>query len=153
MKIELTLVEPAEYPHLIEVWEDSVRATHNFLRPADLEFYRSRMPLYLRGVHLTAARTADGRIVAFLGTEGEGIEMLFVHSACRGMGIGKQLIRYAVRVCGCLRVEVNEQNTQAVGFYHHMGFVQVGRRTHDGEGLPYPLLQMQWWKQGCDPEE
>lgn len=90
MKIGLTSVGPAEYPHLIELWEDSVRATHDFLRPADLKFYHSRMPLYLRGVHLTAARTADGRIVAFPGTEGAGIEMLFVHSAFRGHGIGKR---------------------------------------------------------------
>lgn len=39
MEIELTSVEEAEYPLLVEVWEDSVRTTHDFLRPADREFY------------------------------------------------------------------------------------------------------------------
>ncbi|WP_274956900.1 GNAT family N-acetyltransferase [Millionella massiliensis] len=101
MEIELTSVEEAEYPLLVEVWEDSVRATHDFLRPADREFYRTRMPFYLRSVCLTAARTADSRIVAFLGTDEDRIEMLFVYSAYRGCGIGKRLITHAIHALGC----------------------------------------------------
>ena len=154
MEIELTLVEETEYPQLVEVWEDSVRATHDFLRPEDREFYRTRMPHYLRGVRLTAARAADGRIVAFLGTDEDRIEMLFVHSACRGCGVGKRLITHAIHALGCRCVEVNEQNEQAAGFYRRMGFVLVGRSARDGEGMPYPLLQLVWWpEEGCDAAE
>ena len=154
MEIELTSVEEAEYPLLVEVWEDSVRATHDFLRPADREFYRTRMPFYLRSVCLTAARTADGRIVAFLGTDGDRIEMLFVYSAYRGCGIGKRLITHAIHALGCRCVEVNEQNEQAAGFYRRMGFVPVGRSARDGEGMPYPLLQLVWRpEEGCDAAE
>ena len=154
MEIELTLVEETEYPQLVEVWEDSVRATHDFLRPEDREFYRTRMPHYLRGVRLTAARAADGRIVAFLGTDEDRIEMLFVHSACRGCGVGKRLITHAIHALGCRCVEVNEQNEQAAGFYRRMGFIPVGRSVRDGEGMPYPLLQLVWrQEEGCDAAE
>lgn len=37
---------------------------------------------------------------------------------------------------------VNEQNSQAVGFYEHMGFETYRRTDHDEEGNPYPLLYM-----------
>ncbi|MDE5944454.1 MAG: GNAT family N-acetyltransferase, partial [Rikenella sp.] len=86
----------------------------------------------------------DGRIVAFLGTADAGIEMLFVAPAERGRGIGRELVLHAVRTLGCRRVEVNEQNEQAVGFYLRMGFRQTGRTAVDGEGLPYPILRLEW---------
>lgn len=37
---------------------------------------------------------------------------------------------------------VNEQNSQAVGFYEHMGFETYRRTDHDEEGNPNPLLYM-----------
>ncbi len=83
---------------------------------------------YLRAVRLVAARDDGGRIVAFLGTAGAtgSIEMLFVAPEWRGRGIGARLVRYAVDELGCSRVEVNEQNTQAEGFYRRMGFIRRG---------------------------
>lgn len=151
MEVRLTAVDEAEYPQLVELWEASVRATHWFLRDEDREFYRERLPFYFGGVRLTAARGGrDGRIVAFLGTAGDGIEMLFVAPAEQGRGIGRQLVLYAVRELGCRRVEVNEQNEQAVGFYLRMGFRQTGREAVDGEGLPYPILRLEWSEGGGD---
>ncbi len=41
------------------------------------------------------------------------------------------------------KVDVNEQNPQAVGFYEHMGFRLVSKSELDGEGKPYPILHMQ----------
>jgi putative acetyltransferase len=45
-------------------------------------------------------------------------------------------------VFGASTVDVNEQNPQAVGFYLHEGFQQVGRSPLDGLGKPYPLLHL-----------
>lgn len=39
-------------------------------------------------------------------------------------------------------VDVNEQNTQAVGFYARAGFTVTGRSPVDDEGRPYPLLHL-----------
>ncbi|HJE88823.1 GNAT family N-acetyltransferase [Rikenella microfusus] len=142
MEIELTPVTGTEYPRLVEIWEASVRATHHFLRPGDTEFYKARMPAYLRSVRLTAARDEAGRITAFLGTCDGSIEMLFVHPEERGRGIGKTLVRYAVGKLGCGRVDVNEQNGQAVGFYEKLGFRKTGWSPVDAEGRPYPILHL-----------
>ena len=48
----------------------------------------------------------------------------------------------AVEVCGATVVEVNEQNAQAVRFYHWMGFSVVGRSEVDSLGKPFPLLHL-----------
>ena len=75
----------------------------------------------------------------FLGMEAEGIEMLFVHADFRGQGIGSSLMREALSRDTC-RVDVNEQNPQALGFYRRFGFEVVARDDVDSLGLPYPIL-------------
>ncbi|WP_353736292.1 hypothetical protein [Shewanella sp.] len=49
---------------------------------------------------------------------------------------------YAVKYQGATKVDVNEQNPQALGFYEHVGFKLVGRSPTDSQGKPFPLLHM-----------
>jgi putative acetyltransferase len=55
-----------------------------------------------------------------------------------------------VTALGATRLDVNEQNDQAVGFYRRMGFAAVGRSERDYTGKPYPLLHM---RLSTPPEE
>ena len=136
-------VTKADYQELIIVWEASVRATHDFLSETDIAFYRNLiLNQYFDLVALKCAKDKSGDILGFLGTTEQKIEMLFVHPALRGQGIGKALIRYAVRELGIKLVDVNEQNTQAVGFYYAMGFALQKRSPLDGMGKPYPILHL-----------
>lgn len=41
------------------------------------------------------------------------------------------------------KVDVNEQNNEAVGFYLHLGFHQTGRSELDSMGKPFPLLNLE----------
>jgi putative acetyltransferase len=68
--------------------------------------------------------------------------MLFISPDARGSGIGKLLLNNAITNQGAFKVDVNEQNPQAIGFYEHMGFNVVGRSPLDGQGKPYPLLHL-----------
>lgn len=133
-----------EYPVLIEVWESSVRATHDFL---SAEYIDGLKPLileqYFDAVELTCAAADDGRLLGFCGVLAGRIEMLFVAAEARGRGVGRLLTRHAVEIQGATRVDVNEQNPQAVGFYERMGFHVVGRSPLDAEGRPFPLLHME----------
>jgi putative acetyltransferase len=54
-----------------------------------------------------------------------------------------QLTQFAIHELQASKVDVNEQNGQAVGFYQRMGFVVTGRHETDGLGKPYPLLLME----------
>lgn len=52
--------------------------------------------------------------------------MLFLKPASRGKGIGKILLKHAIEKQNIKKVDVNEQNLQAIGFYGHLGFKVVG---------------------------
>ena len=135
-------VKEEDYPRLAEIWESAVTRTHDFLAREDFLFYRERLPVYFQYVELYGFER-EGVLCGFVGVKEGNIEMLFVHDDCRGAGIGKRLIRYAIEVLHADRVDVNEQNGQAVGFYEHEGFVVVGRSELDGDGKAYPILHME----------
>ena len=135
--------DPQLLTALLDVWERSVRATHLFLPDAEVERIREYVPHALDGAeHLVVAEDEGGRPAAFMGTREDRLEMLFLLPSERGKGLGKQLLRYGVRNYGIREVTVNEQNSQAAGFYRHMGFETYKRTERDEEGGPYPLLYM-----------
>lgn len=139
----VSAVGPDDYSRVVEVWEASVRATHEFVTEADIEVIR---PLVRDGLpdvpHLLCVRERTGEVAGFIGVENRKVEMLFVHPAWRGKGIGRRLLSYAVTTLGATELDVNEQNPQAIGFYLRMGFEVVGRSAVDSIGKPYPLLHM-----------
>lgn len=132
-----------DYPTLIGIWESAVKATHDFLSDEDFEFYKAHIPIYFQHVSLYVYKNEKGQIKAFLGVTDDNIEMLFVDNESRGSGIGKILLDYAVNTLNARRVDVNEQNTQALKFYYHLGFVEVDRSEYDGEGKEYPILHLE----------
>jgi putative acetyltransferase len=141
---DITGITAEDLPRVVEVWEASVRATHHFLTEANIQYIKSLVEDDLAQVEtLLGMRDGDGRVIGFIGVEGDEVAALFIHPAWRGQGIGRRLFRYAVEILGATRVDVNEQNDQAVGFYQRMGFEVVGRSAVDGLGQPFPLLHMQ----------
>ena len=91
---------------------------------------------------LKCIKDGNGSILGFVGIEGSKIEMLFISDKARGKGIGKQLLQYAIEQLGSNKVDVNEQNPLAVGFYEYMGFKVVSRSPFDDIGKPFPILHM-----------
>ncbi|MEW4452679.1 GNAT family N-acetyltransferase [Bremerella sp. JC817] len=143
--LAITPVCQDEFDQLIEVWEASVRATHDFLPEAKINELR---PLirdhYFAAVTLASVRSPKGRIAGFIGTAENRIEMLFVHPDFLRQGIGRLLVDYAVQVQKVDEVDVNEQNPQAIVFYEALGFERFGRSEVDGQGNPFPLLHLRW---------
>jgi len=134
---------PDDCPRIVEVWEASVRATHEFLSEAGIQFFK---PLVLdelsRVAELFCVRDDTGRVAGFVGVVEGKVEMLFIHPTWRGQGIGRRSLEHAVETLGATRVDVNEQNASAVGFYLHMGFEVEKRSDSDSTGRPFPLLHM-----------
>lgn len=140
-------VARSEYPEALEVWEASVRATHHFLKEEDILYFKPLiLNTYLDSVELRCIRNDQNEIVGFLGVAEQNLEMLFIHPDYRGQRIGRALLDYAIMQLHINKVDVNEQNEQAVGFYQHCGFHIVGRSETDPTGKPYPLLHMQLTK-------
>ena len=143
MKEIIEIRDPQDYPQLLEVWERSVRATHHFLQEEDITYYK---PLIINAffpqVRLFGIKDYGNAYIAFLGLSPDKIEMLFIDPSMRGKGLGKTLLRFAVDELGIKKVDVNEENEQAVGFYMKMGFHTESRMEKDEQGKDYPILQM-----------
>lgn len=135
-----------DYVEITEVWEASVRATHTFLSEDDIQYYK---PLilneYLKAVTLFCTRDQN-EITGFLGLDDDKIEMLFIRPDYRGKGVGKALLDFAITEKKARKVDVNEQNEQAVGFYEYLGFKTVKREPLDPNGKPFPILSMELQK-------
>ena len=131
-----------DFPILIDIWERSVRATHNFLPDAEIDNLK---PLILNEYFhfvLLHKYVQHGQIVGFIGTSNDTIEMLFINPDFRGKGVGRVLTNFAVKDLKIKKVDVNEQNFQAIGFYEKLGFKVIGRSELDGQGKPYPILHL-----------
>ena len=135
---------PQDYDELLTVWEASVRSTHHFLAEKDIQFYKPLIrEQYFLAVELYIIRNEKEEIAAFMGLSDELIEMLFVSPSEQGKGYGRRLLEYATRRKQMNKVDVNEQNDKALGFYLRMGFRIIGRDETDGMGKPYPILHLQ----------
>jgi putative acetyltransferase len=147
MKNRIDYIDKVEYREVVDVWEASVRATHRFLKEEDIAYFKPLiLNTYLDVVELRCYRDENYKIIGFVGVADGNIEMLFIHPAHRGRRIGKTLLNYALKNLNVTKVDVNEQNEQAVGFYKHCGFETIGRSELDASGKPYPILHMEFIK-------
>ena len=134
-------IEISDYPRLMDIWEDSVLNTHDFLKMEDFLFYKKILSTYFPHVDLFGYER-DGALIGFMGVAGDNLEMLFIENKHRYTGVGKELVLYAIENLHIKKVDVNEQNSQAIGFYKYLGFNVYGKSEMDAEGKEYPILHM-----------
>ncbi len=144
MKIEnLNNINNKDMEEILDTWESSVRATHDFLSEEDII---SIKPQVIEGAKyvskLLCVRDKNGIIKSFMGIHDLKIEMLFVSNESRGNGVGKRLVEHAIKVLNVNYVDVNEQNPQAVGFYKHLGFKVFKKSELDEQGNPFSIFHM-----------
>lgn len=141
MKVKDTTLQ--DYPELLALWENSVRATHDFITEQDITSFK---PMILEqafpAVSLKCIKNNNNVILGFIGIHQQKVEMLFILNEARGQGIGKKLMEYAIAELSVNRVDVNEQNPLAIGFYQHLGFKVTSRSPVDDMGKPFPILHL-----------
>lgn len=120
--------------HIITVWEKSVRSTHHFVSPSDIEHYK----LLINQIDFNSfdvyCLTVGDQVIGFIGTAERRIEMLFLDPEFIGQGFGARLMIFALQELRANRVDVNEQNVQAAEFYSKFGFVKYERLEKDEYG-------------------
>lgn len=105
-----------------------------------MEIKESLLSKYFKAVSLYVILDED-TIAGFIGLYDHNIEMLFVDSYSMGKGLGSKLLNFA-KSLGADSVDVNEQNSKALGFYQANGFHVVSRDEFDSDGRPYPILHL-----------
>lgn len=132
-----------DHETLVGIWLRSVRATHTFLTEDDIQ---ALLPVVretaLPALELWVLCDDGGEPAGFMGLDGSNVEALFIDPAFARRGGGRMLLDHARRLKGALRVDVNEQNPEALKFYLAEGFEVVGRSDVDSGGRPFPLLHM-----------
>ena len=68
--------------------------------------------------------------------------MLFLSPDYIGKKLGMKLLKFAINELKADKVDVNEQNLNAVSFYQKFGFTVFERSELDDQGNPYPILRM-----------
>lgn len=127
---------------LLDCWLRSVRATHDFVAPEDIDAMIPQVSAYLTS-NPDIWGAADGDVLmGFMGMSANKMDALFLAPEFHGRGVGRQLVEHARSLHGELLVDVNEQNHAARGFYESCGFVVESRSELDDDGRPYPILHM-----------
>ncbi|WP_126972745.1 GNAT family N-acetyltransferase [Gynurincola endophyticus] len=127
---------------LLQVWEASVIATHEFLRREDFESIRDMLQSFDFTQLQVFCLFNNDELAGFIGVDEKQVEMLFLSPGYFGQGLGKKLMEYAIEELHIHKVDVNEQNTAAVAFYKRLGFMVYQRTEKDGMGMNYPILKM-----------
>ncbi len=140
--LKIRISRPSEAPEIIQIWKNSVDATHDFLTADDRQENEKEVIGFFSETPVWVATNQQDRPLGFMFLHDGHLEALFIDASARGLGIGKQLISHALTLHPNLSVDVNEQNQQAVGFYQHMGFQISGRSELDNQGRAYPLLHL-----------
>jgi putative acetyltransferase len=128
---------------LLDIWLRSVRATHAFLAESDIQ---GLLPVVrdhsLPNLDIWVLCSDDSEPIGFMGVGEGSIDALFIAPEHVRRGGGRMLVEHARKLTGHLRVDVNEQNPEAIKFYEANGFHVIGRSSFDDGGRPYPLLHM-----------
>jgi len=127
---------------LLDVWEKSVLATHDFLIPSDFHAIKEIVKRIDFNAFDVYCLLQNDELAGFLGVAEQKVEMLFLSPNYFGKGLGKKLLHFAISELSADMVDVNEQNTNAVGFYRKFGFKTYERTDKDDQGRDYPLLRM-----------
>lgn len=127
---------------LLNLWKESVNASHHFLTESDIKNLIPDVRHALQSVEKLVVLHYDNIPTGFIGIENNKVEMLFILPEYFGCGFGKTLMDIAIRNYGSIFVDVNVQNSKARNFYRHLGFREYERTDTDGQGNPFPIIKM-----------
>ncbi|WP_367618494.1 GNAT family N-acetyltransferase [Vagococcus proximus] len=136
------LATHSDHDLILDIWEKSAKATHAFLSPDDLDFYKEQIPNFLDHVELRIW-SIDKSPIGFSGTSGQELDMLFLDPEKIGGGYGHQILTWLIETQNITKIDVNEQNSRAKDFYLKHGFKVVSRSERDGFDKPYPILHLE----------
>ncbi|WP_149912877.1 GNAT family N-acetyltransferase [Sphingobacterium cavernae] len=127
---------------ILNIWEKSVLATHDFLNQTDFEEIKQLVQTFNFNDFEVYCLKQNNQVSGFIGLAEKKIEMLFFSPEYIGKGLGRKLTDFAITELKADKVDVNEQNTNAVKFYKKIGFKTYERTEKDDQGREYPLLRM-----------
>lgn len=125
---------------LTALWEQSVRASHQFLSEDEILALRPVVREALTEIPSLFVLETDVRPLGMIGLSEERIELFFLAPDAIGRGHGRKLIEAVRDLPGSAEISVNEENLSARLVYEHLGYRPVSRQPLDGQGARHPIL-------------
>lgn len=136
-------VQRDDLQELLNIWEQSVRASHHFLSEQDIQSLRLVVrDQALPNLEIWVLCNDQAMPIGFMGLDGKKLEALFISPSHFRQGGGQLMLQHARQLKGSLHVDVNEQNTDALQFYVSNGFHVTSRSETDTQGQTFPLLHL-----------
>ena len=128
---------------ILEIWQNFINATYHFLTQKDIESMRGDINELLDSMNIIIASDYDKKL-GFIGLQGNKIAALFISPSAFKKGVGKALLQKALESglsdYGEILVDCNEANTDAISFYHTLGFEIFARSPKDLKNRDLPLV-------------
>ncbi|MDO4281258.1 MAG: GNAT family N-acetyltransferase [Peptococcaceae bacterium] len=136
--------QAADLDQIADLWLAANIDAHDFI---DASYWQSMAPL-VRGLlaqsELTIFEAAyGGRILGFVGLDGDQLQGLFVDADVRGQGLGRQLLDAAKKDRAHLSLHAYAKNTRACAFYSREGFIATGEDVDAATGEREVIFEWQ----------
>ena len=142
--ISIIPYEPSMLPEMLTIWEDSVRASHFFLKDSDIVEIKQEVKAVFSSLQNILVAKVKEDFAGFIGVSEKSIEMLFVASKFFNLGLGKRLIFEAVNAFFTEQDEIlldcNEQNERGLTFYQKLGFKERSKSQKDSKGRDFAII-------------
>ncbi|WP_394980930.1 GNAT family N-acetyltransferase [uncultured Helicobacter sp.] len=129
---------------MLKIWEDSVRASHFFLKDSDIVEIKQEVKAAFSSLQNILVAKVGGEFAGFIGVSEKTVEMLFASPKFFNLGLGKRLILEATNHFfdkqDEILVDCNEQNERGLEFYKKLGFKQVSRSQKDPSGRDFAII-------------
>lgn len=128
---------------IMDIWKDTTIKAHDFI-PKD---YWEKSYDVVKNTYIPMADTFvyedKSGIKGFISIiNGEFIGALFVNINNQGLGIGKELINYALKKYGQLDLAVYKDNKKSVEFYLNRGFSIIKEQPNEDSGFNEYIMQL-----------
>ena len=129
----IRMFDACNLDQVMELWLNGNIEAHDFI---PRNYWESNAPM-VREQLLQAeiyVYETDGKILGFVGLQGDYLAGIFVDRHARSMGIGGQLIHYVQKIRRTLILNVYRKNQSAMEFYLREGFSVLSEDIDEATG-------------------
>lgn len=129
----IRMFDACDLDQVMELWLNGNIEAHDFI---PRNYWESNAPM-VREQLLRAeiyVYETDGKILGFVGLQGDYLAGIFVDRHARSMGIGGQLIHYVQKIRRTLTLNVYRKNQRAMEFYLREGFSVLSEDIDEATG-------------------
>lgn len=129
----IRMFDACDLDQVMELWLNGNIEAHDFI---PRNYWESNAPM-VREQLLQAeiyVYETDGKILGFVGLQGDYLAGIFVDRHARSIGIGGQLIHYVQKIRRTLTLNVYRKNQRAMEFYLREGFSVLSEDIDEATG-------------------